>query len=51
MDAEIDRIADQSDESPRKVRARLEREDLIEALATELLERKSLDLVLGTAEY
>lgn len=51
VDAEIDRIADQSGESPRKVRARLEKDDLIEALATELLERKALDLVLGTAEY
>ena len=51
IDAEIDRIADQTGESPRKVRARMEKEDLIEALATELLERKSLDLVLGSAEY
>jgi trigger factor len=51
IDAEIDRIAEQSDESPRKVRARMEKEDLIEALATELLERKALDLVLGAAEY
>ena len=51
IEAEIDRIADQSGESPRKVRARMERDDLIEALATELLERKALDLVLETAEY
>jgi trigger factor len=51
IDAEIDRIADQEGESPRKVRARLEKEDLIEALATELLERRALDLVLSTAEY
>jgi trigger factor len=51
IDDEIDRIALRSDESPRKVRARLEREDLIETLATELLERKALDLVLESAEY
>jgi len=51
IDAEIDRIADQTGESPRKVRARMEKDDLIEALATELLERKALDLVLSTAEY
>jgi trigger factor len=51
IDDEIDRIADQEGESPRKVRARLEKEDLIEALATELLERRALDLVLSTAEY
>lgn len=51
IDAEIDAIADQTGESPRKVRARMEKDDLIEALATELLERKALDLVLSTAEY
>jgi trigger factor len=51
IDAEIDRIADQEGESPRKVRARFEKEDLIEALATELLERRALDFVLSTAEY
>jgi trigger factor len=51
IDAEIERIADRSNESPRKVRARMEKEDLIEALATELLERKALDLVLSSAEY
>ena len=47
IDAEIDRIADQTGESSRKVRARLEKDDLIEALATDLLERKALDLILG----
>jgi trigger factor len=51
IEAEIDRIADQTGESPRKVRARMDKEDLIEALATELLERKALDLVLSNAEY
>ena len=51
IDVEIDRIADQSGESPRKVRARMEKDDLIEALATELLERKALDLVLDNAGY
>jgi trigger factor len=51
IDAEIDRIADQTGESPRRVRARMEKDDLIEALATELLERKALDLVLASAEY
>ena len=51
IDAEIDRIADQTGESPRKVRGRLERDDLIEPLATELLERRALDIVLETAEY
>jgi trigger factor len=51
IEAEIDRIADQTGESRRKVKARMEKEDLIEALATELLERKALDFVLSTAEY
>ncbi len=51
LDAEIDRIADQSGESFRKVKARLEKEDLMEALATDLLERKALDLILAGATY
>ncbi|HXD88488.1 MAG TPA: trigger factor [Urbifossiella sp.] len=51
IDDEIERIADRSDESPRKVRARLEKEDLMEALATDLLERKALDLVLAEATF
>ncbi|HLW67130.1 MAG TPA: trigger factor [Gemmataceae bacterium] len=51
IDAEIERIADRSDESPRRVRAQLEREDMMEALAIELIERKTLDLILENAEY
>jgi trigger factor len=51
VDAEIERIAARSDESPRKVRARLEREDMLESLATELLESKALDLILDNAEF
>jgi trigger factor len=51
IDDEVDRLADQSGESPRKVRARLDKEDLMEALATDLLERKALDLVLSTATF
>jgi trigger factor len=51
IDAEIDRLADQSDESPRKVRARMEKEDLMEALAADLLERKALDLILASATF
>jgi len=48
---EIDRLADQADESPRRVRARLEKEDLLDALAAEMIERKALDLILDSAEY
>jgi trigger factor len=51
IEAEIGEIADRTGESYRKVRARMEKEDLIEALATELLERKALDLVLKEATY
>jgi trigger factor len=51
IDEEIDRIAARTDESPRKVRARLEREDMLESLAAELLESKALDLILENAEY
>ncbi len=51
IDDEIDRIADQGSESPRKVRARMEKEDLMEALATDLLERKALDLILAEATF
>ncbi len=48
---EIDRLAEQNNESPRRVRARLEREDLLETLAAQLIERKALDLILENAEY
>ena len=51
IEDEIERIARQNDESPRRVRARLEKEDLMEALATEIIERKALDLILESAEY
>ena len=49
--AEIERMADQSDESPRKVRARLEKEDMMEALMAEMIEREALDLILESAKY
>ncbi|HEX5271747.1 MAG TPA: hypothetical protein VFW33_14715, partial [Gemmataceae bacterium] len=51
IDDEIERMAEQNDESPRRVRARLEKEDLLEALAAEIIERKALDLILDSAEY
>jgi trigger factor len=51
IDAEIERIAAQDDESPRRVRARIEKEDLMDALAADILERKALDLILQNAEY
>jgi len=51
IDDEIERMAALNDESPRRVRARLEKEDLMEALAIEIVERKALDLILENAEY
>jgi len=51
LNDEIERIAVQNEEPPRRVRARLEKEDLLDALAAEILERKALDLVLENAEY
>ena len=51
LNDEIDRLAQQTGESPRRVRARLEREDMLDALAAEMIERKALDLILDSAEY
>lgn len=51
IDNEIDRIAEQSGESFRKVKARLEKEDLMEAVAADLLERKALDMIISSATY
>jgi trigger factor len=51
LNEEIERIAEQDGESPRRVRARLEREDMLDALAAEMIERKALDLILNSAEY
>jgi trigger factor len=48
---EIERIAEQDDESPRRIRARLEKEDMLDALAAEMIERKALDVILDSAEY
>jgi trigger factor len=51
VDEEIERMALQNNESPRRVRARLEKGDLMEALATQIVERKALDLILDSADY
>jgi len=51
IDDEIERIADETGESPRKVKTRYEREDMIESLATEILERRALEAVLESATY
>ncbi len=51
IDEEIERIAETYGESPRRIRAQFEREDLLETLAAQLIERKALDLILDSAEY
>jgi trigger factor len=51
IDQEIERIADRANESFRKTKARLEKEDMIETVAADLMERKALDLVLNDAIY
>jgi trigger factor len=51
IDREIERIADRAGESFRKVKARMEKEDMLETIAADLLERKSLDLILNEATY
>jgi trigger factor len=48
---EIERLAEQSNQSPRRLRAQLERDDLLDSLAAEMIERKTLDLILDSAEY
>jgi trigger factor len=48
---EIERLAEINNEPPRRVRARLEKDDLLETMAAQLIERKALDLVLSTAQY
>jgi len=51
IDEEIERIAMQYGEMPRRIRAQFERDDLMETLAAQLIERKALNLILQSAEY
>jgi len=51
LDEEIDLIASRSDESPRRVRSRVEKEGLADALASQILERKTLDRILDYVKF
>lgn len=51
INEEIYAIADQTGESPRKVRAQFEREEMLDTLAAQLIERKALDKILESAVY
>ena len=46
MDDEIEAIAARSEENPRRVRTRVEKEGLGDALASQILERKTIDRIL-----
>ena len=50
LDLEIEAMAARSDESVRRVRARVEKEGLGDALATQILERKALEHILKFVE-
>lgn len=50
-DQEIAMIAAQSGESPRRVRARLEKGGLMDALRNQVIERKVIELVLAEARF
>ena len=50
LELEIEAMAARTDESVRRVRARVEKEGLADALATQILERKALDHILESVE-
>ncbi len=50
-DAEIALIAMQSGETPRRVRARLEKSGTMDALRNQIIERKVIDLILAEATF
>ena len=51
FDLEIEAIAAQSMESPRRVRARLEKQGLMDVLGNQIRERKVLELIYDAAEF
>jgi len=51
FDEEIESIAARSDESARRVRARIEKDKLADALASQILERKTLDRIFDYVKY
>src|SRR5262245_9538862 len=50
-DKEIQLLAEQSDESPRKIRARLEKKGLMDTLRNQIIERKVIELIEQHAEF
>jgi len=51
FEMEIEAIAARNDESPRRVRSRIEKEGLTDGLAAQILERKTLDRILEYVQY
>jgi trigger factor len=50
-DEEIRAIAAQSGESPRRVRANLEKRGLMDVLRNQIIERKTIDLITSHAKF
>jgi trigger factor len=50
-DREVELIAEQADESPRKVRARLEKRGLMDSLRNQIVERKAIELIEQNADF
>ncbi|HKM56837.1 MAG TPA: trigger factor, partial [Isosphaeraceae bacterium] len=50
LELEIEAMAERSDESIRRIRTRIEKEGLSDALVTQILERKALDHILRSVE-
>jgi trigger factor len=51
VDNEIEAIAARTDESPRRVRARIEKEGMAESLGMQILERKTIDHLLAYVAF
>jgi trigger factor len=51
LDAEVESIAARTDETARRVRARIEKEGLADAVASQILERKAIDRILESVKY
>jgi len=50
-DLEVELIAQQTGESPRRTRAQLEKRGLMDTLRNQIVERKALDLILSHAKF
>jgi trigger factor len=51
FDREVELIAEQADESPRRVRARLEKRGLMDTLRNQIIERKAIELIESKADF